>query len=90
MINKTLNENSANRVEKIILSKNDRNAHLFAASTKLMEASVELLPVSTEMSAILADMGNKMLEEIKLEADKMEEAELQTIIDDILSMKGKM
>jgi len=89
MINKTLNNNSANRVDKVegFLSKSEKNSTLFRASQKIMEAGVEMMKISSKMSAILFEMGDQMLKEIDLRDDKMTDDDIQNIIDDILSIK---
>jgi len=100
MINKNLDKNSANRVEKCddiaengvqgILSKNERNTALFLTSEHLMKAGVEILKVSSEMSKIYFELGESILEEINLKDDKMSEDEIQNIMNDILNIKGTL
>lgn len=93
MINKTLNDNSANRVEtplkpvEGVVTKTQKNKILFNASQKIMEAGVEIVKISPALASILFNMGDNILKEIDLREDKMPEDEVQNIIDEILSIK---
>jgi tyrosyl-tRNA synthetase len=106
MINKVPNVNSANRVEtpdstptvepilegakENVISKSERNKIIFNTSQKLMEAGVEIMPVSSEMAAIFLELGDNLLNEIDLSEEKMSEDEVQSVINDILSIKDSL
>ncbi len=97
MINRNLDVNSSNRVDDIrengvkgVLSKNERNTALFLASEHLMQAGTEVLKISPEMAAIYFKLGDGLLKEINLKDDKMSEEEVQSIMDEILNIKGNL
>jgi hypothetical protein len=100
MINKVLNVNSANRVEKPkttepvlkntgakVFDKDEKNRIIFNTAQKIMSAGTDILPLNPQLSAILLEFGNQKLDSIDLSDNKMTEDEVQSIIDDILKMK---
>ena len=71
-----------------VFSKNERNKKIFRTGHLLMDASVEISPLSPELGRIMFELGNTILEEVDLTDDKMSEDEINAVINDILAIKG--